>query len=266
MFYIITLIQSERVSGYGMARYRDGFQGGKPKYDFSLKSLSRGLALLLTPIIAYTIGLAPLVWFFVFVLRLLNLSNIVHVVLFSGFLVVWFFLFIVVETFIPGLFIRLFRIRVEEGVYDLTILDWNFFKHTLFFVLYRPSLKLISVMPLLPLRVRFLKLVGLKMGKSSVLAGSELFHDPYMLEIGEQTLIGGWSQITGHIGERKLTVKKVRIGDNCLIGGLSFIMPGVVIEDDVTVGLNCVVLKDMHLEKGKVYAGIPAKEVSKKVE
>jgi acetyltransferase-like isoleucine patch superfamily enzyme len=249
-----------------MARYRDGFQGGRPKYDFSLKSLSRGLALLLTPMVAYTIGLVPLVWSFLFVLRLLNLGNIVHVVFFSGFLVVWFFLFIVVETFIPGLFIRLLRIRVAEGVYDITILDWNFFKHTLFFVLYRPSLKLIGLMPLLPLRVRFLKLVGLKMGKSSVLAGSELFHDPYMLEIGEQTLIGGWSQITGHIGERKLTVKKVKIGDNCLIGGLSFIMPGVVIEDDVTVGLNCVVLKDMHLEKGKVYAGIPAKEVAKKVE
>ena len=104
------------------------------------------------------------------------------------------------------------------------------------------------------------------MGKSSVLAGSELIHDPYMLEIGEQTLIGGWSQIAGHIVEKKLLVKKVKIGDNCLIGGLSVIMPGAVIEDNVTLGLKSVVLKDMHLEKGKFYAGIPAKEVSKKIE
>ena len=249
-----------------MARYRDGYQGGTQKYDFSLTSISRGLALLLTPIFAYTIGLFPLVWVFLFVLKLVNLGIILHVFLFSGFLVVWFFFFIIVETFIPGLFIRLLRLRIKEGVYDISILDWNFFKYTLYFILYRPSLKLIGILPLLPLRVRYLKLVGLKMGKSSVLAGSEIFHDPYMIEIGEQTLIGGWSQITGHVGERKLTVKKVKIGNNCLIGGLSFIMPGAVIEDNVTVGLHSVVLKDMHLEQGKFYAGIPAKEVQKKID
>lgn len=141
-----------------------------------------------------------------------------------------------------------------------------FFKYTLFFALYRPSLKLIGFLPLLPLRVRFLKLVGLKMGKSSVVTGSELFHDPYLVEIGEGSLIGGWSQITCHLGEKRLIVKKVKIGNNCLIGGLSFIMPGVVIDDNVTVGLHSVILKDMHLEAGKVYAGIPAKEIPRKVD
>ena len=127
-------------------------------------------------------------------------------------------------------------------------------------------MKLIGILPLLPLRIRFLKLVGMKMGKSSVVAGSELIHDPYMLEIGEQTLIGGWSQITGHLGERKLFVKKVKIGDNCLIGGKSFIMPGTVIEDNVTVALNSVVLKNSTLKKGKIYAGTPAKEVGKRTQ
>jgi acetyltransferase-like isoleucine patch superfamily enzyme len=99
------------------------------------------------------------------------------------------------------------------------------------------------------------------MGKSSVLAGSEIIHDPYMVEIGEQTLIGGWSQITGHLGEKKLIVKKVRIGNNCLIGGKSFVMPGVKIDDDVTVALNSVVLKDSHLEKGNIYGGTPVKKI-----
>jgi acetyltransferase-like isoleucine patch superfamily enzyme len=249
-----------------MARYRDGYQGGVQKYDFSLKSISRGLVLFLIPLLAYTLGLFPLLWSFFFILGHLNLGNILHVLIFSGFFVVLFFLFIILETFIPGLFIRLLRLRVDEGTYEISILDWNFFKYTLFFALYRPSLKLISVLPLLPLRVRFLKLVGLKMGKSSMLAGSELIHDPYMVEIGEQTLIGGWSHITGHSGERNLVVKKVKIGDNCLIGGFSVIMPGAVIEDNVTLGLHSVVLKDMHLEKGKFYAGTSAKEIPQKME
>ena len=56
----------------------------------------------------------------------------------------------------------------------------------------------------------------------------------------------------------------IEIGDNCLIGGKSFIFPGVTIEDDVSVALNSVVLKDQHLKKGKVYAGTPAKEIAKK--
>jgi acetyltransferase-like isoleucine patch superfamily enzyme len=247
-----------------MTKYRDGYKGGIQKYDFSLKSISRGLILVITPIITYTIGLFPLIWTFLFVLNFINLSSIFHIFLFSGFLVILFFLFIVIETFIPGIFIRILQLKINEGVYDISILDWNFFKYSLYYVLYRPSLKLISIFPLLPLRVRFLKLVGLKIGKSSVLAGSELIHDPYMLEIGEQTLIGGWSQITGHIAENKLSVKKVKIGDNCLIGGISVILPGTVIEDNVTLGLKSVVLKDSHLKKGKFYAGIPAKEMPEK--
>jgi acetyltransferase-like isoleucine patch superfamily enzyme len=249
-----------------MAHYRDGYQGGEQKYDFSLKSISRGLILFLIPLLAYTLGLFPLLWSLLLVLGYLNLGNILHILLFSGFLVILFFLFIIIETFLPGLFIRLLRLRVDEGVYEISILDWNFFKYTLFFALYRPSLKLIGILPLVPLRIRYLKLVGLKMGKSSMLAGSEIIHDPYMVEIGEQTLIGGWSHIIGHSGEKKLVIKKVKIGDNCLIGGFSMILPGAVIEDNVTLGLHSVVLKDMHLEKGKFYAGTPAKEVIKVIE
>lgn len=247
-----------------MARYRDGYKGGAEKYDFSLTSISRGLMLLFIPITAYIIGLLPIIFSLVYIMRLLDFSRNLHIVLFTIVLVIEFFFFIIFETFVPGLFIRISKLKVEEGIYEISIKDWNFFKYTLYFALYRPSLKLIGILPLLPLRIRFLKLVGLKMGKSSVLAGSELIHDPYMLEIGEQTLIGGWSQITGHLGEKKLLVKKVKIGDNCLIGGKTFIMPGVVIEDDVTVALNSVVLKDQHLEKGKSYGGTPAKEIGKK--
>lgn len=247
-----------------MARYRDGYKGGVEKYDFSFSSVIRALSLLLVPITAYIIGLIPVVYTLLISIRYINLSTFFGIVLFSVVLVIEFFVFIILETFIPAFIIKLFHIKVDEGEHDISIKDWNFYKYSLFFTLYRPSLKLIGILPLLPLRVRFLKLVGLKMGKSSVITGSELIHDPYLLEIGEQTLIGGWSQITSHLGEKKLIVKKVKIGNNCLIGGKSFIMPGVIIEDDVTVGLNSVVLKDAHLEKGMIYAGTPAKKIGEK--
>jgi len=246
-----------------MTRYRDGYKGGKEKYDFSLTSIFRGISLLVIPISAYTIGLFPIILSLFYILKFINFSSIPNIFLFTFILVLEFLFFIILETFVPGLFIRLSHLKVDEGEHDISIKDWNFYKYSLYFMLYRPSLKLIGIIPLIPLRVQFLKLVGLKMGKSSVVTGSEIIHDPYMVEIGEQTLIGGWSQITGHLGEKKLIVKKVKIGDNCLIGGKSFVMPGVIIEDDVTVALNSVVLKDSHLEKKTIYGGTPVKKIGK---
>lgn len=244
-----------------MTRYRDGYKGGVEKYDFSLTSIIRGISLLFIPITAYIIGLLPITFSLIYFIRIINFSKAGGIVLFTIILVIEFFLFIILETFIPALYIRLVRLSVDEGVHDISIKNWNFYKYSLYFTLYRPSLKLIGILPLLPLRVRFLKLVGLKIGKTSVVTGSELIHDPYLVEIGEQTLIGGWSQITSHLGEKKLMVKKVKIGDNCLIGGKSFIMPGVVIEDNVTVGLNSVVLKNTHLQNGGIYGGTPVKKI-----
>ncbi|MDG6219113.1 MAG: DapH/DapD/GlmU-related protein [Candidatus Thermoplasmatota archaeon] len=246
-----------------MTRYRDGYKGSIEKYDFSFTSIRRALSLILIPVIAYIIGLLPVTFSLFFIIRFIEFTSVVGIVLFTTVLVIEFFIFIIAETFIPGLFIRLLRLKIKEGEYDISIKDKDFYKYSLYYVLYRPSLKLIGILPLLPLRVRFLKLVGLKMGKSSVLAGSELIHDPYMLEIGEQTLIGGWSQIAGHLAEKKLIVKKVTIGDNCLIGGKSVIMPGAIIEDNVTIALNSVVIKDAVLQKGKMYGGTPAKLIGK---
>jgi acetyltransferase-like isoleucine patch superfamily enzyme len=41
-------------------------------------------------------------------------------------------------------------------------------------------------------------------------------------------------------------------------------MPGAVVEDDVKIAAGAVVTKGQVLKKGRVYAGIPAKEIKKK--
>jgi acetyltransferase-like isoleucine patch superfamily enzyme len=243
-----------------MAKYRDGFKGGIQKYDFSLTSISRIFLLLIIPILANTIALTPIIWSIIYIFNYIDFSNILHIFILSLFLVIEFFIFIILFTLIPGFFIKILRLKVEEGEYEISIKDWNFFKFILFYALYRPALKIVEIFPLLPLRLRFLKLVGLKIGKSSILTGTELINEPFLVEIGEQTLIGGHTNIASHITEEKLVLKKIIIGDNCLIGGYVKILCGVIIEDDVTVGLNSVVLKNNILKKGRFYAGIPAKE------
>jgi hypothetical protein len=166
------------------------------------------------------------------------------------------------ETFIPGLFIRIFRIRVEEGEHDLSLTDKGFSRHLLFFTLYRPSLSLVGIIPLVPLRLWFLKLVGLQIGKGSMVAGTELIDEPFAVIIGDHTLIGGYVMIYTHLSYKKMVHKKVRIGNNCFIGNKSVIFPGVIIQDDVIVQPGSVVPSDQMLEKGGIYQGNPAQKVS----
>ncbi len=114
-----------------------------------------------------------------------------------------------------------------------------------------------------PIKVLFLKMIGCKIGKNVVLSADEWIFDPYVTEIGDNTTIGARSIILGHIGEGHLIIKKIKIGKNVLIGSDSFIMPGAIIEDNVILGAKSLVLKDQILKKGKIYAGIPAKEIKK---
>ena len=233
------------------------------KYDLSLTSIGRALVIVAAPLIALTLGGLPSIISLVYVIRLLDFSLLWHVIVFGFILMLEVLLLIVLETLMPAVFIWVLRLRVAPGEYEVTIRDRAFFKYALFYVLYRPALRIVGFLPLVPLRVRLLRLAGLVMGKTSVLAGSELIHDPYMVEIGENTLIGGYSWILGHIAKEKLILKPVRIGDNCLIGGRAIIMPGAVIEDDVTVGLQALVLEDQVLKAGKTYVGIPARSVDR---
>jgi hypothetical protein len=228
---------------------------------FSPRTIGRGAVLFLLPVIAYILGLLPVIFLYVFVTQHIPFSGIVYYVLLAVLLVFCFLFFIIFETFIPGLFIRIFRIRVEEGEYDLSLKDKGFFRHLLFFTLYRPSLALVGIVPLVPLRLAFLKLVGLQIGKGSMVAGTELIDEPFAVTIGEHTLIGGYTMIYTHLSHKKMINKKVRIGDNCFIGNRSVIFPGVTIEDDVIVQPGSVVQSDQVLEKGGVYQGNPAVKV-----
>ncbi|RLF48640.1 MAG: hypothetical protein DRN10_02250, partial [Thermoplasmata archaeon] len=164
----------------------------------------------------------------------------------------------------PGLFIKIFRIKCNEGEHELSIKDKNFFNFSLHVILYRPPLVLLNLFKLLPVRMLFLRLAGLKVGKTALLPGTEVIYDPYLTEIGEQTLIGSYAKVTAHIVENKLIMKRVQVGNNCLIGADSFIMPGAVIEDGAVVGAKSLVPKDQVIGKGKVYGGIPAKEIKKR--
>ncbi|MBS3748390.1 MAG: hypothetical protein KGY65_02400 [Candidatus Thermoplasmatota archaeon] len=145
------------------------------------------------------------------------------------------------ETLVPGLFLKIFCIRCEEGMFDVSIKYKTFFKLGLHNVLYRPLLKLIEQFKLFPLQRLHHKLAGLKIDNTSILPGTELFNDPYVIKIGNNTLFGGYVKITGHMINYRMKIKKVKIGDYCVIGAETYIMAGSIIEDNVTIGIRSVV-------------------------
>jgi len=230
--------------------------------DYSPRSIGRVLLLFLLPFSAYALGLLPIILFYVFMTRIIPFSGFVYYVFLSIVLVFCFLFFIIFETFIPGLFIRLLHIKVDEGEYDLSIKDKGFYNHLLFFALYRPSLYLIGVIPLVPIRLQYLKLVGLTIGEKSMIAGTELIDEPFAVIIGDHTLIGGYAMIYTHLSFKKMINKKVHIGSNCFIGNKSLIFPGAIIEDDVIVKPGSIVQSDQVLKKGGIYQGNPAKKIS----
>ncbi|HEC77163.1 MAG TPA: hypothetical protein ENI33_07925 [Thermoplasmatales archaeon] len=237
------------------------YKGEEKKFDLSLVSIVRMILIFAVPITAFSIAIFFPAIFLYFLLKIIDLSNILYFFIFSIAIILSYLILIFSSIFSTALFINGLRLKYKEGRYGKSLKDKTAFKYTLYFALYYPTYKLINIFVLPPIKSFYLSLIGCKIGKNVFLAGEEWIADPCVIEIGDNTMIGGRSLITGHLAEDKLIVKKVKIGKNCLIGGESFIMPGVTIEDNVVVGAKSLVTKNKILESGKIYAGLPVKEI-----
>ncbi|MCD6109072.1 MAG: hypothetical protein J7J89_06365 [Thermoplasmata archaeon] len=134
-------------------------------------------------------------------------------------MIISYLILILSLVFSSAFFINIFKLKYEKGEYEKNLREKNVFKYTVFLALYYPVYKLINIFILPPIKSFYLSLIGAKIGRNVFLAGEEWISDPCMIEIGDNTLIGGKSMILGHIGEEKLVIKKTKIGRNCLIGG-----------------------------------------------
>jgi len=64
------------------------------------------------------------------------------------------------------------------------------------------------------------------------------------------------------IGHRAI-VHGCTIHDNVLVGMGAIVMDNAVVESNVLIAAGAVVLENSHLERGHIYAGVPAKKVKK---
>ncbi len=108
----------------------------------------------------------------------------------------------------------------------------------------------------------YYKLLGMKIGENTLVGG--VIKDPCVTEFGDNVTMGEYAIIYGHIQDYSkgtITIGRIKIGDNCVIGAGAIIMPGATLQDNVVLAAGALVTQNQILEEGKTYAGIPAKEM-----
>lgn len=242
------------------------YKGENKKVDTSVISIFRLLLLIIIPIIVYSLALLPsvlIIGSYIHYTTILFSHWILPLVFLPFILLISFLILIVSTMFITGMTIKLFHLTYEPGRHHKSIKDKNTFHFALFFILYRPTVMLLNVFFMSPIFAMYLRMVGAKIGKNVFFGGRNTISDPCIVEIGDNTLIGGGATIMGHLGEDKLVISKVVIEDHCLVGAETLIMPGVHMKHHSVVGGKSLVTKNTVLDAHTMYGGVPVKEIKK---
>ena len=114
------------------------------------------------------------------------------------------------------------------------------------------------------------RMQGARVGEGCYFVIYTLGSEPYLVEIGAETLVAGGVRFLTHDGgiwvirrlRPKVKVnrfKPVRIGERCFIGTDSILLPGTDIGDDTIIGAGSVVTG--KIPSGVVAAGVPARVI-----
>lgn len=113
----------------------------------------------------------------------------------------------------------------------------------------------------MPILATFYRLMGMRIGRNVVLNSCNLA-DFDLVEIGDDSFVGGDAVVIGHAGEKGLLkLRPVRIGHGCTVGQSSVVFPGAVMEDKSVLGALSLLPKGKVLPEGTVWGGNPLQEI-----
>lgn len=151
-------------------------------------------------------------------------------------------------------------LHLKEGAYSYTsvkAIQWAFLSALVLVV----RICFMEFLRLTPFLNWYYRGMGARIGRG-VQINSIFVNDAPLIEIGDNTLIGGDVVMIAHAAERgKLKLRATRIGRNVTIGLNSVILPGVDIGDGAVVGAMSVVLKGAHIPPKAVWMGNPARPI-----
>lgn len=124
----------------------------------------------------------------------------------------------------------------------------------------------INFMRVTPFINLFHRLMGMKLGRR-VQINTAVIGDSNLIEIGDDTVIGGDVTLVAHAAERgQLVAQRVRIGSNVTVGLMAVIFPGCEIGDGAVIAANAVLQKGTRVGPGEIWGGVPARLIGKKGE
>ncbi len=137
---------------------------------------------------------------------------------------------------------------------------WTSFRNPLLVTFNFTIIYLARYSPSLRVKNWLFRRIGMTIG-SGVSWGLESTPDvfwPELITIGDNTIIGYGATILCHeFLQDECRIGDVIIGERTMIGAGSIILPGIHIGNNVQVGANSVVTKD--IPDGSIVAGVPAK-------
>lgn len=196
------------------------------------------------------------------ILNFINLEQITGIMLLAISVGVTIYIYFITSLIIFGIIERFLTIGFKPGRYKTTsplFARWLIYS----------GLHVILLNTTLPFMTGtvwgklFYKILGCKLGKN-VFINSKGLHDAYLLEIGDNVVIGGDSNISCHIFEGDtLILGKIKIGNNSLISAESYIMPGAEIGNKCSIGIKAYVRKNKKIEDGSIVMVIPGMDAKK---
>lgn len=172
-----------------------------------------------------------------------------------------YFSYAICVVFVVGAFRVVTRAGSPIGTfpyYSLQALRWASYNALILMVRYT-CMNFIRVTPFLTLFHRFM---GMRIGRR-VQINTSVIGDSNLIEIGDDTVIGGDVTLVAHTAEQgRLVTAPVKIGNRVTVGLMSVIFPGVTIGDGATIAANAVVTKGTRIGAGEVWGGVPARKLN----
>jgi acetyltransferase-like isoleucine patch superfamily enzyme len=142
----------------------------------------------------------------------------------------------------------------REGRFKKGSKEWKYMNRR-FWTAYFP-IWLARALPLPWVDIVAYRFFGVRIGKNVVLY--EGYVDPLFVEIGDFTMTSLNICIFSHlIYHDQVIIRKVQIGEACVVGPHTIVSPGTIMEDRAILGANSYTDYDQKLESDLIHVGTP---------
>jgi acetyltransferase-like isoleucine patch superfamily enzyme len=110
----------------------------------------------------------------------------------------------------------------------------------------------------------FHAMMGMKIGRR-VQINTAVIGDSNLIEIGDDSVIGGDATLIAHSAERgELVAERVRIGKRVTVGLMAVVLPGCEIGDRAVIAAGAVLTKGTKVGPGEIWGGVPARKIGER--